>query len=112
MSASYLPTLTRTLDWVRFLIGDTDISAARLQDEEILAVIGEVTQGNKYLAAARCGELLIVSLGGVTSKQVGDLKLTFRDGEEEEPYRKYLCGLQARGALQVGPTRNRFFEAL
>jgi len=64
------------LDAVRMLIGDTNAASARLSDEEIQYFIN--TAGNLYLAAAYAVEAIMsVEGGGVTSKQVGDLKITY-----------------------------------
>ena len=67
MAATYDPALPANLDWVRFLIGDTDVSgtSARLQDEEILALIAEEVAETgagvwtKYFAAAAALEALV-----------------------------------------------------
>ncbi len=60
MAATYDASLASERDWVRFFIGDRDVTKAALQDEEIVAVIAEertrAGAGDhvKYLAAARC----------------------------------------------------------
>jgi len=98
VSATYDPTLPTDKDWVRFLIGDRVEATAKLQDEEILAVLGE--EANKYLAAARCGEI-IISLGqGAVSKSVDDLSITYGDSAESS-FRDHLRKLREEGARRL-----------
>ena len=64
MSATYSASLSTDLDWVRFLIADTNVVTPQFQDEEILAVIAEESGGVaaaaalKYVAAARLLSML------------------------------------------------------
>lgn len=97
MTATYDPTLSSDLDWVRFLIGDrtSDAATAKLQDEEITAVLQE--EPNKYFAAARCGEQIIAQGQGAVSKSVGDLSISYGDSPESA-YRAYLKNLREEGA--------------
>jgi hypothetical protein len=78
MAATYDPTLPTDRDWVRFLIGDTNVTPATdalFTDEEIDAVLTE--QSNKYLAAARLLSNLSARWAGagrgVMSKRVDEL---------------------------------------
>lgn len=77
MTATYEPTLPTDRDWVRLLIGDSTTATARLQDEEIDALL--VEESNKYLAAARALEVLHTrwsSAGeGIVEKQVESLRI-------------------------------------
>ncbi len=99
MSATYDPTLPTDLDWVRFLTGDRDVIAPRLQDEEITALLAE--EKNRYFAAAQAGEMILAKSGGLVEKQVGDLRLRWSDGGSENAYRAYLRLLRERGAELV-----------
>ncbi len=111
MAATYDASLASERDWVRFFIGDRDVTKAALQDEEIVAVIAEeqtrAGAGDhvKYLAAARCGEVLLAQTKGLVSKQVEDLRLAWGDSPDSA-YRAHLEGLRTRGAevlLKAGP---------
>lgn len=95
MSATYDPTLPSDVSWVRFLVGDRDVTKAVLSDEEIGAVLAE--EANKYLAAARVGEVILTRGRGVISKSVGDLSLSYGDSPESA-YRSHLQTLRERGA--------------
>lgn len=85
MSFSYDPTLPSNLDWVRFLIGDTDSTNIRLQDEEITSIIAEETatgKAVKYLAAAAALSSLHLRWssagGGLAEKEVDGLRLRWQ----------------------------------
>lgn len=95
MPATYDATLATDKDWVRFLSGDRDTSSARLQDEEIHALLAE--EANKYLAAAAACETIIARSGGLVMKQVGDLKLQY-SGNEKDAYHAYARHLRQKGA--------------
>lgn len=74
---------------VRFEIGDTDLAAPLLQDEEIAwAVLSEtgvtaspdgvtLVDGPFFAAAARCCEVLAVNLSRQADTEVGSLKETY-----------------------------------
>lgn len=100
MKATYEPGLVDDLSWVRLLTGDRprngDIEpVAVLDDDEINAVLAE--EANKYLAAARCGDIILARTGGVVSKHVGDLSITY-EGSEDGAYRAHIKKLRQRGA--------------
>lgn len=85
MSYSYNTSLPSDLDWVRFLIGDTDSTNVRLQNEEILGLIAEETatgKGLKYFAAAAALASLHLrwsSAGsGLAEKEVDGLRLRWQ----------------------------------
>ena len=116
MAATYDPALPANLDWVRFLIGDTDVSgtSARLQDEEILALIAEEVAETgagvwtKYFAAAAALEALVnrwsTAAKGVLAKQVS--KLSIRYGTESsaaEALRSRAQDYRERGAALLIP---------
>lgn len=95
MAATYNISLPTDKDWVRFLSGDRDVTAAKLQDEEIIALLAE--EANKYLAAARACEAIIARSGGLVVKQVGDLKLQY-SGTGKDAYHEHIKQLREKGA--------------
>src|SRR5262245_50501418 len=101
MAATYDPTLPRDKDWVRLQIGDRGtfsaapaITGAVLSDEEINAILAE--EANKYLAAARLGDVILAKGRGVVSKSVSSLSLSWGDSPEGS-YRAHLQRLRERG---------------
>lgn len=94
MSATYDPNLATDMDWVRFQVGDRDVSNALLQDEEINAILAE--EENKYLAAARCGNVILARFRGVKSKTVANTTVML-GGSTENEYTRHLCELKKRG---------------
>ncbi len=122
MSATYERTLLTDLDWVRFLVGDTNISSALLQDEEIDAIISEEVafgitgQALKYYAAARCLSSLLSrwsSAGqGITRKTVDDLSIWWQsDGSGSKSIEARIQELRERGSYLMCP-RPRSFKVL
>lgn len=105
MAQTYSPLLTTDKDWVRFLAGDRDIAAPRLQDEEIFALLAE--EPNKYLAAAAACELILARSGGLVEKQVGDLRLKW-GGSAQDQYSKYIQHLREKGAGKMLRQQNVF----
>jgi hypothetical protein len=95
MASTYDPALSTDKDWVRFLVGDRDVSDPRLQDEELYALLRE--EANKYLAAAAAAELILGRNGGLVEKQVGDLRLKW-GGSAQDQYQKYIDHLRRKGA--------------
>jgi hypothetical protein len=98
MAATYDPNLTSDLDWVRRLIGDTDVANARVSDEEIRALLTE--KGNRFLAAATAGDFMLARAGSMISKSVGDLSISWSDNPEGA-YRKYVQSLRLQGMSQT-----------
>ena len=95
MAATYDASLPSDKDWVRFLIGDRDVTNARISDEEITAVLAE--EANKYCAAARCAQLAFAGTQGVTMKAVDDLRIEYGD-DPDSAYWKYVDTLRDRCA--------------
>lgn len=95
MAATYNSALPTDKDWVRFLCGDRDVAAAKLQDEEIAALLTE--EQNKYLAAARACDAILARSGGLVVKQVGDLKLQY-SGTGSSAYSEHARLLREKGA--------------
>lgn len=108
MSATYNASLPTDRDWVRFSIGDRGltnagspgfaITGAKLQDEEINAVLLE--EQNKYLAAARCGEVILAQSRDVIEKVVDDLRLKFGT-DPKSAYRTHLRHLREEGCRRT-----------
>src|SRR6266436_73541 len=109
MSATYSPSLASDVDWVRFLVGDTDITSADLQDEEIAAMVAEVKTTSavsvlaalKYLAAARCLEKLFTQWSssgkGVLDIKIGRLEIRDVDGNSIKALESRIADLRERG---------------
>lgn len=109
MSFSYDPALASDVHWVRFLIGDRTQPSYQLHDEEITAVLTE--EGNKYLAAARCGRILLSRGGKAVSKAVDGLSISYSDNPQGA-YGKYLDGLYERGCELLRTNKPRVFHVL
>lgn len=101
MSWSYDVGLTAVKDQVRLLVGDTNISAPMLQDEEIQFFVS--TEANVYRAAAYAATA-ISSLfrRKADSKQVGDLKIEYKT--TADGYKKLADELKARGMMHQKPS--------
>jgi hypothetical protein len=110
MSATYSPTLDGPYadrHWCRLQIGDRDVdNSPEFQDEEIDAILAE--ESNKWLAAARLGEIILGRKKDVVSKAVGDLRLTYGAGGEDNAYRQHLKMLREKGAELLQPTPRPF----
>jgi len=78
MAATYTSTLPTDKDKVRFLIQDTVVATAMLQDEEITAMLG--IYGTYKSTAVACCEVLSAKFAGeAESKKIGNLTIDFRD---------------------------------
>src|ERR1700690_867565 len=89
-------------DWVRLNIGDRDVSDngnnAIFSDVEINTILGE--EPNKFLAAARLGEILLAQYLGSVSKSVEDLHLIV-DHSKDSAYRAHITKLRERGSRDL-----------
>ena len=98
MASTYDPTLPTDLDWIRFQTGDRgSVFGSRdfiLDDGEIAAI--NAPERNKWMAAFRCGSIILNRGFGLTSKAVDGLSISFGDGAESN-YRKHLETLRRRG---------------
>lgn len=94
MSKTYDPVLSTEKDFVRAQIGDKRVGSMVLEDQEIEALLEE--EENKYLAAARAGELILNRGGAAVSKSVADLSLSWSDNPEGA-YGAHLKKLRERG---------------
>jgi hypothetical protein len=85
MSATYDINLASDVDWVRFLIYDTDTSAPMLTDQEIAAIVAKQTSAGidapRYYAASECLAVLhtryLTGGRGKSSKKVGQLAVVY-----------------------------------
>lgn len=116
MSATYDTTLATDRDHVRFLIGDTVVTNAKLSDEEIDAVLDlETATGEAlpYFAAARCLEALrsrwLGAGAGVLEKSVGELTLRYGgDQSSAATLETAIKDLRKRGATLLAPSPKVF----
>jgi len=72
MTATYTDPSNSNSDFVRFLIGDTDVSNAELQDEEIAAILTE-TSDEVYTAAAICARALAAKFAKLVDTKFEDV---------------------------------------
>ena len=78
MAATYDPTMTHTRDKVRFLIQDTIVASAILQDEEIDFMLTEYP--NYKMAAANCADVISSKMASAAQERtIGNLKLVYAD---------------------------------
>ena len=106
MSANYDPTLATDLDHVRFLVGDTDVTNAIFQDEEISATLGFQTAPSPALPYFAAAELLSQLSGkysvagqGRIQKTVSKLTLIWGINEDANTaLQSRISMLRARGA--------------
>src|SRR5579863_9001782 len=99
------------VSWVRMLIGDMNIGndvngnpIAVLEDEMITGVLG--SEKNVYLAAARCGEIILAQNVGIVSKMVGQLRLQF-DHTPDNAYWGHIQMLRAKGMQALLDNQNK-----
>ncbi len=124
MSATYDPTLPTDIDYVRFLVPDTDVTPttdAKFSDEEIAATIAEEqsrgrTGGStKYFVTAVLLGILLSKFAargeGIRRKEVDELELEFgpRDSAERALQRR-IVDLERRGKFLLQP-RPRLMKA-
>lgn len=89
---------------VRFLIGDTDLNAGMvLQDEEIEWLLTQ--EANVYMAAAEAADKIIVAMRGATSgtsgaitrKRIGQTDISYANGKTSKEYETLAGMLRRRG---------------
>jgi len=111
VSASYDPDLPTGKDWVRFLTGDTDTSAASISDEEITAVLAMQTATGVaayYYAAAEVLSLFLAEQAqagaGLQRKMVEHLQLEWgMESNVVEAIQLHISWLRRRGAFLLSP---------
>lgn len=116
-TATYDPALPTDKDWVRWLVGDTNVAAALLDDRELDALLaGERSNGKTggessqvYLAAARALDMLGTRLqvsgqGGILETQIGGLRIKRGDGQSiAASITKQANDYRRRGAFLLSP---------
>ena len=85
-------------DAVRFLVGDTNVDAQKVQDAEIAWTLTE--EGNIYLAAAAIATAIGAKFTERVNKSVGDLKIEF--SKQRDQYNDLAEKLRLRGATRAG----------
>lgn len=120
MPKTYDPGLLTDCDWVRRLIGDTDVpDNAVLADEEINAFVAEIVTEHgtgtwvRYLAAHTAGLALaavaLSSSPAVLRKTVGRLSITREKGADTHgSYMRHLRALEAKGTALLNPSPKAF----
>lgn len=90
---------TRTIDEVRFLLGDTDADDPQLQDEEITYLL--TTYSTARLAALNGARALLAKYARLVDKAVGDLRLSL--SQRHEHYQSLIAQLEAGQLLLATP---------
>lgn len=112
-SGTYNPSLATERDWVRFQTGDRGPTTGSrpyiLDDQEIDSTL--VEERNKWMAAFRCGSIILARGFGLTAKSVDGLSVSWGDSAESN-YRKHLETLRRRGVELELTSSPRPFEVL
>lgn len=101
MAASFDASLDSDKDFVRFLIGDTNDSNFFVQDETIIAVLGE--ENNKYVAASRVAKGIYMQLTGggtLEDRKVGETRIRYQTAQR---FKQIADDLKNRGAAYMMP---------
>lgn len=90
---------------VRFLVGDTNLDAMVLQDEEIDWLLTQ--EANVYMAAAAAADKIILVMAGasgavgttgpVTRKRIGQTDISYANGRTSSQYETLAASLRRRG---------------
>lgn len=119
MAATYTNTLPTNVDKVRFLIQDTDTTAALFQDEEITAALGMETATGEALplfTAARLLDILRAKWAakgkGIGEKQVSKLRIRYGNSADvDAALAAHAAELRKRAAFLLTPG-SKVFKAL
>lgn len=119
MAATYTNTLPTNLDKVRFLISDTDTTAALFQDEEITAALGMETATGDSLPFFTAARLIDILRGkwagkaqGIGEKQVSKLRIRYGNtADVDKALSDHAAELRKRGAFLLAP-KSKIFKAL
>lgn len=122
MSFSYDPSLSTDRDWVRFLVSDTEVATAKVQDEEIDAVLSEESGGVavaaalKYVAAARILSMLssrwASAGGGVMAKTLSRLRLEWGISGDTAEVINYRIRYLLKRASEITTSKPLAFKTL
>ena len=100
MAATYNPAMPANLDKVRFLIQDTVVATAMLQDEEINFMLIEYP--NYKMAAANCADVLSSKFASsAEDRAIGNLRLHYAD--KAKKYADLANRLRAQASKVVLP---------
>lgn len=108
MDGTYDPALPTEKDWVRCNVGDRGPTTFILDDDEIAAIL--LQERNKWMAAFRCGSIIIARGRGAVSKAVDGLSISWGDSPESG-FRKHLQTLREEGC-RIQLPQDRVFEIL
>lgn len=98
MAATYDTALTAAKDQVRLLIGDTDVSDALLQDEEIAFLLTQ-SASNVNAAAVRACEAVAAKFARLADTQVDDVRVSL--SQRAKGYRELAAALRGQIATSV-----------
>lgn len=96
MTATYDTALTAAKDQVRLLIGDTDVTDALLQDEEIAYLLTQ-SASNVNVASVRACEAVAARFSRLADTQVDDVRVSL--SQRAKGYRELAATLRGRIAL-------------
>jgi len=100
MAATYDPTMTTDKDKVRFLIQDTVVASAMLQDEEIAFML--TLYPSFRLAAANCADICSSKFASMAeSKTIGNLSLSY--GDKSKKYAQLANSLRMQASKVIMP---------
>lgn len=98
MAATYDTALTAAKDQVRLMIGDTDVSDALLQDEEIAFLLTQ-SASNVNAAAVRACEAVAAKFARLADTQVDDVRVSL--SQRAKGYREMAATLRGQIATSV-----------
>lgn len=98
MTATYDTALTAAKDQVRLLIGDTDVTDALLQDEEIAYLLTQ-SASNVNVASVRACEAVAARFSRLADTQVDDVRVSL--SQRAKGYRELAATLRGRIATSV-----------
>lgn len=117
MKVTFDPSLPTDRDWVRLECGDCVNGKMTLDDQTIDTILLE--EPNKYFAAARCCELILVlrdkARGGVIEKEVDEVRIRYGSSGSSgsvSDYQQHAAWLRIEGARKLLPTGQRFIGML
>jgi hypothetical protein len=96
VTATYSTALTSAKDQVRLLIGDTDMTDALLQDEEIVWLLDQ-NGSNVNATAVQACELLAAKFARLADTQVDDVRVAL--SQRARGYHQQAASLRARMAV-------------
>lgn len=97
VSGDYPPATLGQLNYVRFLIRDTNTVRQLLQDDEIYFILTQ--EANVFMAAAVCCDSLVANAGSIKQKKIGDFEITY----DPMFYQRLGNELRSRGATHQVP---------